>query len=385
MVANGVIGVTAQILASSDLPGGSEKPDDKSSMSIFQRMARGFKGMKQNFGQLVKNKGTGLMWMLLASSKVAQEFSLQVFKLLLFFVDILLAKLLPVINWLLNNLAELIDTVQNVIENLEKWFKEVFEPLWTWVRDHALAMWEGVVSLLGWDKEVDGTKETEEFLKEKVIGEKVTGDEFKTWASDPNDGLIEGGPISPSVWNAEDPTTPAWEGDPGTGGHTNSEYGGYTGETDTEADAPEQMSWVYKGGASTPPGGQIDSALVEPLIDSGKIKLIDAQLDEEDKQKFHDSFFTWLPTEDGEKFGWDDIQSWIGQTAEKYNFTGEDILRYFFGTYEQDEAKGEEVMDGVIGQMVTGPAVTVEDTKGYMPTHRPQGGVQTPVGWEYGG
>ena len=375
MVANGVIGITAQIVASSDLPGGSNKPDDKSSMSIFQRMANGFKSAKQNFGKLVKNKGVGLMWMLLASSKVAQQFSLTVMSLLLVLVDLLLASLFPVINWLLNSLSTLITKVTFVIENLPIWFKEIFGGVWTWISDHAILLWGGILSLLGWDKQVDATTETEDFILEKIIGEVATQTQVEDWASDPEHGLIEGGPIDPSVWDASQ--TPS-------GTYMKEGEVDEMGSGNFDRSSAERVSWIYKGGPSTPPGGAITSELVGPLIGTDII-LIDEELNKDDKQEFYDGFFTWLPKGDDEKFGWNDIMGWINQTAENYNFTKEDLGRYFFGTWEEGDQAGEKLMDGLLTKTIHGDPVTLDELQEYQTENIDVGGVHAPSAWLYVG
>jgi hypothetical protein len=53
MASNGVIGITAQIMESSEITGtGAKKPTDPS-MSIFQRISMGLKNIKKNFNPLV--------------------------------------------------------------------------------------------------------------------------------------------------------------------------------------------------------------------------------------------------------------------------------------------------------------------------------------------
>ena len=69
MPANGVIGITAQILESADL-GGKEKPTPD--MSMLQRISQSFNNMRKDWKKMVGGKATGLFWVMLANSKIIQ-------------------------------------------------------------------------------------------------------------------------------------------------------------------------------------------------------------------------------------------------------------------------------------------------------------------------
>ena len=163
MAANGVIGITAQIMESSDLTGGKEQASP--SMSIFQRIALGLRNIKKGFKSLVKNKSTGLLWLLLGSSQLARSLLNQVLKMVTFMLDILLASVLPVINWILVNISKLINVIDTMLENIGKWFKEIFENIWGWIRDHAVSLWPGVAEAFGWEAEsINVDKERDDLL-----------------------------------------------------------------------------------------------------------------------------------------------------------------------------------------------------------------------------
>lgn len=334
MAANGVIGITAQIMESSDLTGGKEQASP--SMSIFQRIAMGLRNIKKGFKSLVKNKSTGLLWLLLGSSQIARSLLSQVLKMVTFMLDILLASVLPVINWILVNISRLIEVIDNLLQDLEKWFKDIFNNVWGWLRDHAVSLWPGVAEAFGWEAESINVDKERDDLLIKLVPE-VSQVEVKDYMEA---NLVEGGRIDPSYWNTEveeNPTQP-----------------GYIGETDAMGEATDtsysgQLSWIYEGGPSTPPGGYIDMAIQKESQPGGDIKLIDEEIGQKEKDEVAEGWFSWV--DNISPFGWDDILEWAKDSAESLNITPEDMSRYIFGTWES--TSGEDAIWNIIDRSIS--------------------------------
>ena len=197
MAASGVIGITAQIMESSDLTGGKEQASP--SMSILQRITLGLRNIKTGFKSLVKNKSTGLLWLLLGSSQIARSLLNQVLKMVTFMLDILLASVLPVINWILVNISNLINVIETMLENIGKWFKEIFENIWGWIRDHAVSLWPGIAEAFGWEAESINVDKERDDLLIKLVPE-VSKEEVEEYMEA---NLVETGRIDPSYWNPD--------------------------------------------------------------------------------------------------------------------------------------------------------------------------------------
>ena len=331
MASNGVIGITAQIMESSEITGtGAKKPTDPS-MSIFQRISMGLKNIKKNFKSLVGNKSTGLLFLLLGSSQIARGLLGQVGKMIGFMLDILLATVLPVIQWILINVTKLINVIDNLLQDLGKWFKDIFSGLWTWVRDHAVSLWPGIAEAFGWEAESINVDDERDALIMKVFPE-LTVAEVETHMET---YLVEGGRIDPSYWNPDM--------------MSNLARPDYQGDTDAAGEANERgkLSWIYKGGASTPPGGYLGK-VIQDETDAGNIQLIDEKIDGEDKNAIAEDWFSW--TDDIIPFGWGDILEWAKDSAENLNVTPEDLSRYLFGTWES--TTGEDAVNRIIDKAV---------------------------------
>ena len=147
MPANGVIGITAQILESAEL-GGKEKPTPD--MSMLQRISQSFNNMRKDWKKMVGGKATGLFWVMLANSKIIQTVIGTTLKLVVTLVDILFGYiLLPVVKWIIEHLAKFIRLVQNIIETIGEEFNKVFGPVWEWIKEVAMSTFPGIASLLG--------------------------------------------------------------------------------------------------------------------------------------------------------------------------------------------------------------------------------------------
>ena len=338
MAANGVIGITAQIMESSDLTGGKEQASP--SMSIFQRIAMGLRNIKKGFKSLVKNKSTGLLWLLLGSSQIARSLLSQVMKMVTFMLDILLASVLPVINWILVNISKLINVIDTLLQNLEKWFKEIFDNIWNWVRDHAVSLWPGLAEAFGWEAESINVDAERDDLLIKLVPEisQVEVEDYMTKK------LVDGAPIDPSYWDTtaevETPTKPVG-----------------MGFTDAEAEktAKGELSWIYAGGAPFPPGGYIDEAIQKESQPGGDIKLIDEEIGQKEKDAVAEAWFSWA--DEIVPFGWNDILDWAKDSAEDLNITPEDMARYLFGTWES--TSGEDAICSIIDKSVSGETIVI--------------------------
>jgi len=340
MAANGVIGITAQIMESSDLTGGKEQASP--SMSILQRIAMGLRNIKKGFKSLVKNKSTGLLWLLLGSSQIARSLLNQVLKMVTFMLDILLASVLPVINWILVNISKLINVIDTMLENIGKWFKEIFENIWGWIRDHAVSLWPGVAEAFGWEAESINVDKERDDLLIKLVPE-ITQEEVEDYMTN---NLVEGAPIDPSYWDTtaevETPTKP---------------LGMFHGSTDAEAEktAKGELSWIYVNGSPVPYGGHIDEAITA-ATEAGDIKLIDDPLGQEDKDEIAESWFSWV--DKIVPFGWDDILDWAKESAEDLRVTPEDMVRYLFGTWES--TSGKDAIETIIDKSISDEQTTIE-------------------------
>jgi hypothetical protein len=340
MAANGVIGITAQIMESSEITGTAAKKPNDPSMSIFQRISMGLKNIKKNFKALVKNKSTGLLFLLLSSSTIARSLLGQTMKMVAFMLDILLKEALPVINWILINMSKFIQVIDNLLKNLEKWFKSIFGGIWSWVRDHAVSLWPGIAEAFGWEAESINVDTERDDLIMRIFPE-LTVAEVETHMTE---NLVEGGTIDPSYWNSDLPSSPT--------GSTES-----MGETDMAGDnIPSQVSWIYEGGPSTPRGGYLNVAIEEETT-AGNIKIIDREINAEDRNEVADGWFSWV--DDIVPFGWTDILEWSKEGAEDLNVTPADLFRYFFGTWES--TTGEEAITKILDS-------TVVTEGGYKPT-----------------
>jgi hypothetical protein len=356
MAANGVIGITAQIMESSEITGtGAKKPNDPS-MSIFQRISMGLKNIKKNFKALVKNKSTGLLFLLLSSSTIARSLLGQTMKMVAFMLDILLKEALPVINWILINMSKFIEVVDNLLKDLEKWFKSIFGGIWSWVRDHAVSLWPGIAEAFGWEAESINVDTERDDLIMRIFPELTVAD-IETHMTE---NLVEGGTIDPSYWNPDLPSS-------STNPYTES-----MGETDMAGDNISQLSWIYQGGATTPSGGYLNFA-IEEETKAGNIKIIDREINAEDRDAVATEWFSWV--DDIIPFGWTDILEWAKEGAEDLNVTPNDLFRYFFGTWES--TTGEEAITKILDSI----AVTTGGSKpapGFVPQPKnPQQDIDT--------
>ena len=124
---------------------------------------------------------------------------------------------------------------------------------------------------------------------------------------------------------------------------------------------------MYADGASSPPGGKIDSDTTSDLIDSGDLRVIDTQYDDEDGESFHDEFFGW--TDNIVPFGWSDITGWV-EGEVKTTVTWENIFMLFLGTYSKNSASSEDIIKGVIDKGADDKDADV--TGGYDPDVKPR-------------
>tara|TARA_R100000808_G_scaffold10395_1_gene27658 strand:- start:31462 stop:32628 length:1167 start_codon:yes stop_codon:yes gene_type:complete len=353
MAANGVIGITAQILESTDLDGQQQPTPD---MSLLQRISVSLRNMRQNWKKMVGSKATGLFWIMLANSKIAQTLINTTFRMIATLMDIIVgAYILPILRWIIENLGGLIDTFQNVVEGLWNWMKDTFGPVWDWIKGAAMEAWAAIgemAGLLGFE----GVKENvdsqvEQFYKDKVLSE-LTQEELEAWAKDPNTGLIKGGPIPPEHWKS------LLEDDP--------DLEGYNPDLEEEEDF-EEVSWVYQNGPGAPADGKLTADKVALANARGDLKLVDEQFTESDMDDDSDSFWTsWL---DGvEQFGWTDVQSWFdnGTQENEGGLSWEWVLTAMFGDhFGSSKASGQEVVESLIDASIEGTEGSLDTTSRY--------------------
>ena len=351
MAASGVIAISAQIVESTDIGG---KQNALPNMSLLQRITASFQNMKKDWKKLVGNKATGLFYALLASSKIVQGVVGQTFSMFTALLELMMPIFIPTLVWIIQNLANLVDTVQKVVKGITEGFKTVFSVAWEAVKTAIDATWGGVEWLFGLGEKIDVQDEVDKFYEDRLIGTPLDQDELEAFGRQKNGGLIIGGPIKPEDWN-ETPEPPK---------------GTYLKEDviDEGYDDPkDELSWLYADGASSPPGGKIDSDTTSDLIDSGDLRVIDTQYDDEDGESFHDEFFGW--TDNIVPFGWSDITGWVeGEVST--TVTWENIFMLFLGTYSKNSASSEDIIKGVIDKGADDKDADV--TGGYDPDVKPR-------------
>ena len=351
MAASGVIAISAQIVESTDIGG---KQNALPNMSLLQRITASFQNMKKDWNKLVGNKATGLFYALLASSKIVQGVVGQTFAMFTALLELMMPIFIPTLVWIIQNLANLVDTVQKVVKGITEGFKTVFSVAWEAVKTAIDATWGGVEWLFGLGEKIDVQDEVDKFYEDRLIGTPLDQDELEAFGRQKNGGLIIGGPIKPEDWN-ETPEPPK---------------GTYLKESvlDEGYDNPkDELSWLYADGASSPPGGKIDSDTTSDLIDSGDLRVIDTQYDDEDGESFHDQFFGW--TDNIVPFGWSDITGWV-EGEVKTTVTWENIFMLFLGTYSKNSASSEDIIKGVIDKGADDKDADV--TGGYDPDVTPR-------------
>ena len=351
MAASGVIAISAQIVESTDIGG---KQNALPNMSLLQRITASFQNMKKDWKKLVGNKATGLFYALLASSKIVQGVVGQTFSMFTALLELMMPIFIPTLVWIIQNLANLVDTVQKVVKGITEGFKTVFSVAWEAVKTAIDATWGGVEWLFGLGEKIDVQDEVDKFYEDRLIGTPLDQDELEAFGRQKSGGLIIGGPIKPEDWN-ETPEPPK---------------GTYLKEDviDEGYDDPkDELSWLYADGASSPPGGKIDSDTTSDLIDSGDLRVIDTQYDDEDGESFHDEFFGW--TDNIVPFGWSDITGWV-EGEVKTTVTWENIFMLFLGTYSKNSASSEDIIKGVIDKGADDKDADV--TGGYDPDVTPR-------------
>jgi hypothetical protein len=333
MPANGVIGITAQILESVEL-GGKEKPTPD--MSMLQRIAMSFNNMRKDWKKMVGGKATGLFWVMLANSKIIQTVIGTTLKLVVTLVDILFGYiLLPVVKWIIEHLAKFIRLVQNIIETIGEEFNKVFGPVWEWIKEVAMSTFPGIVSLLGiGGSKEDGDKMIDDFYDKHVIGAQLTSVEMQGWAAQPEGGLIEGGQIPESKWDPVDYVPPE-------------NLNHSTAQTSTD-----DIAWVYEDGPEQPEGGKLDSTMVDQMIQDKELSIIDEKYSDAELEESQNSFWSW--TDDIEQFGWNDIVGWF--SGAETDFTAENIMRELFGrgAKESSESDSRKAVKTLIDESIEG-------------------------------
>lgn len=353
MAASGVIGISAQIVESTDIGG---KQNALPNMSLLQRITASFQNMRKDWKKLVGNKATGLFYMLLASSKIVQGVIGQTFSMFVALLELMMPIFIPTLVWIIQNLANLVDTVQKVIAGITKGFKTVFAVAWEAVKTAIDSTWGGVEWLFGLGEKIDVQDEVDKFYMDRLIGTPMTQEELEEFGRKETGGLIIGGPIKPEDYNEKPKGTYLKEFDIDEG-------------FESEVDSAPELSWLYANGSTSPPGGKIDSDMTSDLIDSGDLRIVDQKYDNErDGESFQEQFFSW--TDNIEPFGWMDITNWIGtETTEA--ITWENIFKLFLGTYSKNSVSSEDLIKGVIDKGVKGEA-DVSVSAGYDPNVKPR-------------
>jgi hypothetical protein len=337
MAANGVIGISAQIVESSDIGGKQKSTPD---MSLLQRITGSFQNMRKDWKKMVGNKGTGLFYLLLGSSKIVQGVMGQVFQMFVALLELMMPIFIPTLVWIIENLAQLVQLVQNVVAGITETFKEVYSVAYEAIQTVISAGWPGVESLFGLGEPIDAQATVDKFYTDRIIGTPLDQSEMETWASLVSGGLILGGPIKTSDWDLPRPV-----------GEGYANIGGGGEESSSSMVGSPALSWVYAGGVHTPPDGKIDSGTVEKLIDSGDITVVDSKFNDDDDEKNEKSFFSW--TDNIEPFGWKDITGWMEGDITG-NISWDTIFTLMLGTYDKNQISGEDLLKEVIDKSVDG-------------------------------
>jgi hypothetical protein len=344
MAANGVIGISAQIVESSNIGGKQKSTPD---MSLLQRITGSFQNMRKDWKKMVGNKGTGLFYLLLGSSKIVQGVMGQVFQMFVALLELMMPIFIPTLVWIIENLAQLVQLVQNVVAGITETFKEVYSVAYEAIQTVISAGWPGVESLFGLGEPIDAQATVDKFYTDRIIGTPLDQSELNKWASLVSGGLILGGPIKTSDWDNEQPAGASYAniGGGGEGGVGLTQIGSGRNKP------ASGLSYLYANGDPVPPGGVIDSKLVEELIDSGDITVVDSKFNDDDDEKNEKSFFSW--TDNIEPFGWKDITGWMeGDITGSISW--DTIFTLMFGTYDNDKVSGEALIKEIIDQSVDG-------------------------------
>ncbi len=337
MAANGVIGISAQIVESSNIGGKQKSTPD---MSLLQRITGSFQNMRKDWKKMVGNKGTGLFYLLLGSSKIVQGVMGQVFQMFVALLELMMPIFIPTLVWIIENLAQLVQLVQNVVAGITETFKEVYSAAYEAIQTVISAGWPGVASLFGLGEPIDAQATVDKFYTDRIIGTPLDQSELNKWAGLVSGGLILGGPIKTSDWDLPRPV-----------GEGYANIGGGGEESSSSMVGSPTLSWVYEGGQPTPPDGVIDSELTEKLIDSGDITVVDSKFNDDDDEENEKTFFSW--TDNIEPFGWKDITGWMeGDITGSISW--DTIFTLMFGTYDNDKVSGEALIKEIIDQSVDG-------------------------------
>ena len=169
MVANGVIGITASILESSDI--GSPDNPDKHKESFFDKMKRWTTHIGKNWKGMVKKGATAGFYALLAGSKIMQGITKSMFGIVGSLIDILLSPFIPFISNGIQWLADIVRAVGDFIKNMPETFKKIWEPIWDYIYGIARGAGDKILGIFekkGAELNSDGSGREE--LLAKTIG-----------------------------------------------------------------------------------------------------------------------------------------------------------------------------------------------------------------------
>ena len=347
MAANGVIGITAQIVESTDI-GGEQKPTPN--MSMFERISQTLKNIRGNMGKMVGKKGIGIFWLLAAQSKTLQTVAGSIFRVFGALLDILMAALAPAIVWIITHLAKIIERIKNVILGLVESFKEIFGTIWDWVKSAAEWAWEqigGLLVVLGIANKPEEEIDWEEKYEDLGLTE-MTSEDAQDWAVSKDGLLVDGGTMKPEDY------APPGHGRPNIGG------GGEEG-----IEKAQEIAWIYEYGPETPPDGPINSDMVEGAVKDGDLVIAEGKFTDEDRQEAHDNWFSW--TDDIDKFSWNDVSEWVGESVANIDLSPSAIVDAIWP--EGDKADGEEVVRELIDKSIDGEDSSNIDIDDYSYDH----------------
>jgi hypothetical protein len=185
MAANGVIGITASILESSDIPESENNPENQK--SFFERIKGWVKGLSKNWKGMVKKGATAGFYALLAGSKIMQGITQSMFRIVGALIDVLLAPMIPFISKGINWLADIVRAVGDFIKNMPETFKKIWEPIWDWITTLTSSAWETLLNLFK-----DKGKEIKETDRDKLIAEIIGSDQGPLVGPDEKAGFLEG-------------------------------------------------------------------------------------------------------------------------------------------------------------------------------------------------
>ena len=313
MAANGVIGITASILESSDIPESANNPENQ--LSFFERIKLWVKGLSKNWKSMVAKGAQVGFYALLASSKIMQGITSSMFGIIGALIDILLAPTIPFLSKGIQWLANIVTAIGDFIKNMPETFKKIWEPIWDWIT--GLASSAGSVLQGLFDDKAE--EKLPDYKRNQHVRELLGSDKGPIVGAEEREGFLEGTATKHAI------LTDA----PLTQEDIDEEKDYYETQilpSEAEMAAADQSykdasripegydprgpaTWMHKGGPDNPrPITQMDAEMAHIAGREGDeegILLVDEKLDgDEEMNAWYDSWIDEIP-----EFSWDDLWS----------------------------------------------------------------------------